>query len=239
MRCEQPGPVLLAAAALCCGPLVAVASPFEVPDVDPDEAIELKTTLERRSSGAEREWDAPQFELTLPAAPDVEVSLEAGYAITESDGETHSGLSDTEISGKWRFLHTERAKLTLNPAITFDTADDFGAPDHAFELGLLGSRAFGAFDINARIGYERSFDGAEDAVFGSVLVLHTLTQRLKIGAELAADHEDALHLRANLGVKWEVADHIEVQALLGRTIENQDGPAQTRAKLVVEYEFED
>jgi hypothetical protein len=224
---------------LCCGPLVAVASPFEVPDVDPDEALELKTTLERRGSGDEREWDAPQFELTFPAAPNVEVSLEAGYAITESGGESHSGLSDTELSAKWRFLHTDRTSLTLNPAITFDTADDFGEDDRTFELGLLGSRTFGALDLNARIGYERTFDGEEDAVFGSVLLLRTLTPTVKIGAELAADHEDALHTRVNLGVKWEAAEHLELQALVGRTIRNEDGPPETRVKLVLEYEFED
>jgi hypothetical protein len=230
--------VLFAAAALCCWPLVAVASPFEVPDVDPDENLELKTTFERRSSGPSREWDAPQFELTFPVAPDVEVSVETGYAIEELDGESRRGLSDTELSAKWRFLHTDRAKLTLQPAVTFDTGDDLGEDDHAFELAVIGARIYGTYELNARIGYERAFGGEEDAVFGSVLLLHTLSDSLRIGAELAADHEDALHLRANLGVKWEVSDHMELQALIGRTLEHEDSPPVTRAKLVIEYEFE-
>ena len=227
--------MLLAAAALCCGPLVAVASPFEVPDVDPEENLELKTTLERRSSGDSREWDVPQFELTFPVVPDLEVSVEAGYLIEESGGEDERGVSDTELSAKWRFLHTEHAKLTLQPAITFDTGD-LGEDDHVIELGLLGSRTFGAFDLNGRIGYERALDGDEDAVFGSVLLLFAVSDAVRVGAELAADHEDTLHLRGNLGVKWEVSDHLELQALFGRTL---DGPVPvTRVKLVMEYQFD-
>lgn len=64
---------------------------------------------------------------------------------------------------------------SLQPAITFDTGD-LGKDDHQIELGLIGSRAFGTFDLNARIGYER-------------------------------------------------------------TLEHDDGPPVTRAKLVLEYEF--
>jgi hypothetical protein len=225
-------------AALCCAPLGAVASPFEVPDVDPEENIELKTTLERRSSGDLREWDAPQFELTFPAGPDAEVSIESGYAIEESGGERDRGLGDTEVSAKWRFVHTDLWKLTLQPAITFDTGD-LGEDDHAFELGLLGARALGPAEVSGRIGYERSFDGEEDAVFGSVLLLYALNEDVRIGAELAASDEDALHLRTNLGVKWAVAEGISLQALIGRTIENREGPPVTRAKLVLEYEFGD
>jgi hypothetical protein len=229
--------VLTATAALCCAPLAVLASPFEVPDVDPEENLELKTTLERRSSGDSREWDVPQLELTFPVAPRIEASVEAGYAIEESGDEEERGVSDIELNAKWQFLRTERSRLTLQPAITFDTSD-LGEDDHEIELSLLGAHRFGSLDLQGRIGYERRLDGEEDAVFGSVLFLFTTSDDVRVGAELAADHEDSLHLRANLGVKWEVSDHLELQALIGRTLDYDDGRPVTRAKLVLEYEFE-
>jgi hypothetical protein len=229
MRCRQPGPVHIAAAALCCWPLASFASPFEVPDVDPEEYLELKTTLERESSGDQREWDAPQFELTFPLAEDLELSLETGYAIVEEDGESHSGLSDSEVSAKWRF-YDRGTTLTLQPAFTFDTghANDEG---DAFSLGLLAAHSFGPLELSGRIGVE------EDETFGSLLFLFTVSEDLRLGAELAADHDEGLHLRTNAGVKWELSENIEIQALVGRTIENEAGPPSTRAKLVFEYEF--
>jgi hypothetical protein len=225
----QPGPVRIAAAALCCWPLASVASPFEVPDVDPEEYLELKTTFERESSGDERDWDAPQFELTFPLAEDLELSLESGYAIVEEDGESHSGLSDSEVSAKWRF-YDRGTTLTLQPAFTFDTGHADGEGD-AFSLGLLAAHSFGTLELSGRLGVE------EDEVFGSVLFLFTVAEDLRLGAELAGDHDEALHLRANVGLKWEVSENIEIQALVGRTIENEEGPPATRAKLVIEYEF--
>jgi hypothetical protein len=239
MRREQRCPVLVAAAAFCCAPLAALASPFEAPDVDPEENIELKTTLERRSSGEAREWDAPQIELTFPVRSRVEASIEAGYAIEESgDERQRHGLGDLELNAKWQFLRTERTRLTLEPAITFDIADDLGEDDHAIELGLIGARTFRTFELDGRIGYERSFDGEDDAYFGSALLLFDVSEDIRIGAELAATHADALHLRANFGIKWEAAEHIELQVLIGRTLEYDDGPPVTRAKLVLEHEFE-
>jgi hypothetical protein len=219
----------LAAVMLCCWPLTSLASPFEVPDVDPEEYLELKTTVERESSGDEREWDAPQFELTFPLAEDLELSLETGYAIVEEDGETDSGLSDSEVSVKWRF-YERGTTLTLQPAFTFDTgdADDEG---EEFSLGLLAAHAVGALELSGRIGV------AEEETFGSILFLYTVSEDLRVGAELAGDHDEGLHLRGNLGVKWEVSETIELQALVGRTIENEQGPPVTRAKLVLEYEF--
>lgn len=224
------GPVRIAAAALCCWPLASFASPFEVPDVDPEEYLELKTTFERESSGDEREWDTPQFELTFPLAEDLELSLETGYAIIEEDGESHSGLSDSEVSAKWRFHVRGSTTLTLQPAFTFDTghADDEG---DAFSLGLLAAHSFGALELSGRIGVE------EDETFGSILFLYTVSEDLRLGAELAADHDEGLHLRGNLGLKWELSENIEIQALIGRTMENEQGPPATRAKLVIEYEF--
>jgi hypothetical protein len=219
----------VAVAALCCGPLAAFASPFEVPDVDPEEYLELKTTLERESSGDDREWDAPQFELTLPLAAGLELSFESGYAIVEEDGESHSGLSDSEVSAKWRF-YDRGTTLTLQPAFTFDTGHLDGEGD-AFSLGLLAARSFGPLELSGRIGVE------EEETFGSILFLFTVSEDLRLGAELAADHDEDLHLRGNLGAKWEVSENIEIQALIGRTLENEEGPPVTRAKLVLEYEF--
>jgi hypothetical protein len=223
---------------LCWAPLAVLASPFEVPDVDPEENIELKTTLERRSSGDTSEWDAPEFELTFPVRSRVEASIEAAYAIEESGDETQRGFGDVELNAKWQFLRTDRTRLTLQPAITFDTADDLGEDDHALELSLLGARTLDAFELDGRIGYERSFDGEEDAYFGSALLLFDVSEGVRVGAELAATHADALDLRANVGIKWEVAEHLELQALIGRTVEYDEGPPVTRAKLVLEYEFE-
>ena len=169
--------------ALCSTPL-ALASPFEVPDVDPEENLELKTTIERRTG----EWDVPELELTFPVRPRVEASIEAAYAIEE----TQRGLSDVELNAKWQFVRTERTRLTLQPAITFDTADDLGEDEHVFELGLIGARSFGAFELDGRVGYERSFDGEEDAYFGSALLLYDVAEDVRVGAELAATDADAL-----------------------------------------------
>jgi hypothetical protein len=204
---------LLRAAHCRCQPLRSAGRRSE-------ENLELKTTLERRSGGDSRESDVPQFELTFPVAPRIEASVEAGYLIEEQGGQRERGVSDVELNAKWQFLRTERSKLTLQPAVTFDTGD-LGEDEHEFELGLLGSHLFGSLDLQGRIGYERRFDGEEDAIFGSVLLLFSFSDAVRVGGELAADHADSLHLRANLGVKWEVSDGIELQALIGRTI---DGP---------------
>ena len=118
-----------------------------------------------------------------------------------------------------------------------------GISDHTWGLALpvFVGRQFGDTGIYAEASYEHTFGRNDDEYGLSALVLHEVWDGFEVGAELASKipgpRSSDYTLATNIGFLWEATDHVEVQALAGRTIRTPDGHAVKTVKVELSFNF--
>lgn len=223
----------------------AFASPYESTDAGVAEGFEVKGVFETES-GRDESARAPALDLTWPLKPGVlEMSLSTGAAqIRRADEDAQSGLNDIEIAAKWRLRDGGDGALSLaiEPALVVPSADDgLGDGRWRYALPLIMQAEFGPMTYFANIGWSDSFVGGDGEVSVGVVAQRSINERLEIGVELAgaapASNWRDGRLDANLGFTFKLTPKLELQGLVGRSVNGRaDGPV-TLTRIALEYGF--
>lgn len=233
------------AAAFIAAPSIALASPFETTDADVAEGPEIKALWDAHG-GRHQSERAPALDLTWAVDPGVlEVSLTTGAAqIRLGGGESLRGMSDTELAAKWKLIDGGETGLSLavEPVVVAPSGSA-GVADRQWRFGLpvIIQLRRGEMTYFANLAYSATFDGRDGEASFGVVAERQVDDRLAIGLELAgaapASNWRDGQLDANLGVKFKLAPELELQGLIGRTVNGRDEGPATMTRLALEYAF--
>lgn len=244
----------LAAAMAACLPLAcvlaapvrALASPWETTAPEPASTFEIKGIVEHESSREESET-VPALDITFPIRPDVlEVSVTTGAGqLRLADGTVLKGLTDTEVAAKWRVHDGGEAGFSfgVEPAVIVPSGDPDKVGDGAWRyvLPLLMQFNQGRMSYIANLAYENRFDGGEPEVSAGFVAEREMTDRFSLGVEIAAAAPtrawNEVRVDANLGFTFKLSEKLELQGLIGRSVNGRDGGPVTLSRLFLEYAF--
>ncbi len=241
-------------ATLCFATVAIAASfdshsgPWEVGGTGIDKALKLKSEVALKRTHTQDAWVRPGIGIALPATDRVSYEFSVGHGLIETaDGTRRSGTRDFDAKLKWQLQEETEDKLAwmFEPKLSLPTGDrgaGIGGERTALELPLRAGRSVGKLYFTGELRYTHIFERGYDRLAGyGGLVEYLPNPRWVVGVDLITDmpldDHGRYHLRSNLAGKWRPNMHFELQALLGRSIENRRGDPVTSAKLVAEYKF--
>jgi hypothetical protein len=191
----------------------------------------------------------PAIELTAPVTAWQEASFEVSRGmIREKNGRVVQGLRDLEAGSKIRLFQGEKGSLiptvAIEPTLVMPTGSvgrGLGDGEWRGELPVTFGWKSGAAKFYGQVGYAHGFGRNHGGTipFGALL-LYDLTETFTIGAEVAGegvrDFDEDDHVVGNVGFQWTALPNVEVHAMVGRTLRNDDGPAfQTKLALQINF----
>lgn len=230
------GPRLVSAlaAALAGAPVTAVAFPYETADADVAAGLEV-TGLVEAEQGREGRQTAPALDLTWALRPQVlELAITTGAAqISPAVGGARRGMDDTEVAAKWKFRDGGEGGLSLavEPAMVVPTGDGdgLGGEQWRYALPLIVQMRRGPMTYYANVAWSDRIGGGDGEVSAGLVAERGIGERLSLGVELAgaapAGDWRQGRLDANLGFRLKLAEELELQALVGRSLNGRrEGP---------------
>lgn len=239
--------LLLAIAALAF-PCIALAGPWEVGSTSPSKQKKVKAEVTWKHTDSKDTWARPVLKFAAPLADDLSYEIAAGYGIVEkANGTTRSGARDFTAKLKWRFLAEtdDRPAFLVEPKFTFDTGDKaagIGGGVTTLKTPVRAGKQFGKIRLTGEVFYTHGFARDYDDVIGyGGLLEYAPDSHWIVGVDLLddrpVDHGSRHHLRGDVAFKYKANKHVELQGLLGRSVENQRGELATNAKFVAVYKF--
>lgn len=237
--------------AVLCGAALAteaIAGPWEVGGTGIDRKRKLKAEASLRETPDSRVWARPVIGYALPYNDAMSFEVAYGYGLIEQDDERRSGARDLDVKLKYQLAKESPTRLAwlIEPKLSIPVGDDqdgIGRGRYALELPLRASRTVDALTYTAEARYTHVFGATQAQQLWGVggLVEYVPSPRWVVGVDMFADtpleNIGRFHLRSNVAAKWRPSDAFEVQALVGRSLRNERGPAQTSYKLVIEYKY--
>jgi len=208
--------------------------------------VNFLTTLIRSRDGSI--FEAPLIDLNYGLGNHIQLKLEAPWLVMKESGEKRkSGLGNSMVGVKWRFLDEERRGLAMSiyPQLEFNN------PTNSVERGLVekgaalflpveAAKNLGPFELNSEVGYLATQHGQDEWEYG-ILFARSVTRRIELMAELHGSalrsfREDELFF--NAGSRIQVAKNTMLMVSAGRTICNPRGHGpQTIAALGLQFNF--
>lgn len=236
--------LLLSALLLSNCPL-AHAGPYETGSTSTAKGLKFKSNVQLKHTASKDTWVLPKVGVGGPLAENLELSIGSGYGmIRRADGSRSGGMRDLSAGLKWRMREEagSRPALAIEPSISLPTGDrraGIGKDAYILELPVRAARQFGEWRLTAEVSLQRSLGRDDDQLGSGVLLEYIPSSRWSCGIELVADapRDDpgTRHLRANFGAKQKIGQHLQWQALAGRTVDNPRGGPVTTLKLALEY----
>jgi hypothetical protein len=240
--------VVLFLVAAAARPALA-ASPFQTGSTSIAEGWELKSSFSYKDNREKEKFVLPAVELTAPVSDWQEASFEISRGmIRTKDGRTIQGLRDLEAGSKIRLFQGEKNSwiptIAIEPTLVLPTGSvgrGLGDGEWRGELPVTLGWKMGAAKFYGQVGYAHGFGRNHGGTipFGALL-LYDLSDTFTIGAEIAGEHARDLDADdstvANVGFQWTVLPNVELHAMVGRTLRNDDEPA-FQTKLAVQVNF--
>jgi hypothetical protein len=182
-------------------------------------------------------WDlaAPDLDINYGWGEHVQLKVDLNWASAEAaDGRRMSGLGATDFGVKWRFVDQDKSgfALSIYPQLLMNLASSSAArvlttEDREFLLPAQVSTVYGAFQFDAEVG--RNFvQRGPDAWVGGVIVAHPCGPGLECGLELhGVLIQRQFEPLVNLGVHWQIVEHLILLAAIGRDIGSAAEGGQT------------
>lgn len=228
----------------CCllstsaSPLLADAGPPLITD-DPDTPgsnrweINFAGLLER--SARERFLQSPDFDINYGLGDSLQLKIELPWLLHDTeDAPRESGLGNTQIGVKWRFMDEGRSGVSLSvyPQFEFNNPTSAalrGVVDEGTEflLPVELERALGPVTINGEIGYSFHQTTPDEVIYGLALD-YTPTKKLKLLSEIhtVAERGPGQGQRVfNLGMARDINDTYTLLASAGRSLAHPE-PSQ-------------
>lgn len=247
-RFRRQSVVLCVATVAAVTPFEGRAGPWEVGGTGIDKTRKLKAEIALKRTRSQDQWVRPGFGYAAPWTERLSYEVGLGHGVVEdADGRRRSGTRDFEAKLKWQLQEEDGRRLAwlFEPKLTLPTGDrgaGIGGERTALELPLRAGRTVGKLYFTGEVRYTHVFEGGHDRLAGyGGLVEYFPNPRWVVGVDLIndmpVDDRGRYHLRSNLAGKWRPNAHFELQALLGRSIENRRGEPVTSMKVVAEYKF--
>ncbi len=239
--------LLLAIAALAA-PATVLAGPWEVGSTSPSKAKKVKAEVTWKHTDAKDTWARPVLKFAAPLADDLSYEVAAGYGIVEkANGTTRGGARDVSAKLKWRFLDETdgRPAFLVEPKFTFATGDKaagIGSGVTTLKTPVRAGKQFGKVRLTGEVFYTHGFAHDYNDMIGyGGLLEYAPDSHWIVGVDLLddrpVDHGSRHHLRGDVAFKYKAGKHVELQGLLGRSVENHRGELATNAKFVASYKF--
>ena len=164
----------------------------------------------------------------------------------KSSGFTYSGAKDMAAKLMWQFLDetSSRPVFLMEPRLAFvidDASSGVGAGFTTLKVPLRGGKRFGKVRLTGEVFYTRGFArNYSDMVGYGGLVEYSPDERWVVGVDLFNDcpvHDRRYHLRSNAAVKFKAVHNVELQGLIGRSVENRRGELATNFRFIASYTF--
>jgi hypothetical protein len=198
------------------------------PDTPGPNNWEIDTSVISQYAGHEWQLQAPFLDNNYGVGDHIELTYEIGYNVIVPEGSgTLSGLGDSLLGVKWRFLDQEKTWLDVSvyPQVQFNNptssarrgiVDEGTSVIVPFEIG----HHFGPLDIYAEPGCIWNQRGTAQGFCG-LAAEYDLTEKFTIMSELHYDFVGAFtqnELLFNLGFQQVLTKHISLIGSAGRAI---------------------
>ncbi len=224
-------------------PSLALAGPWEVGSTSPSKTRKVKAEVTWKHTDSKDTWGRPILKFGAPLGEDLSYEVAAGYGIVErSSGKNRGGARDITAKLKWRFVEetATRPAFLVEPKFTFDTGDSaagIGGGVTTLKTPVRAGKQFGQFRLTGEMRYTHGFARGYDNMVGyGGLVEYAPNQRWILGVDVFNDrpvHDGGrYHVLGEAAFKFKPTKEIELQALIGRSIENRRGEPATNAKIV-------
>lgn len=165
--------------------------------------------------------DAPDADINYGVGERIQLNLDLPWTYTNASGRWRSGIGDTSIAVKWRFLDAgEKFQLSIYPRLQSslsDYSERIGAasPDREFLLPMQMATKIGDFEIAADLG--RHFIEREGDYWSAGAVAGHDCGPAECMAEIHREWRpgDAQTL-VNFGLRWKLNDAVTLLGAVGR-----------------------
>lgn len=244
---------LLAVAAfvLVCSVQTLAQSPpllTEDPDTVGDGRWEINIIASFKRTREHRSFEAPRFDINYGIGNNLQIEVEVPWLVQHAPGEkTQSGLGNTELGVRWRFLDAEKhgIDMAVSPQIEFNnlTASvERGLVERGtrFILPVQATRAFGPVELTGELGYSFARHGLNETFYG-LAVARGVSRRVELLAEVfgtSANHFHENELVFNIGSIVQLNKKANLISSVGRSIYNVagEGPSYS-ATLGLQFNF--
>jgi len=205
------------------------------PDTPGNGNWEINTafTEERTKQAVLRSF--PHIDVNYGLGERIQLKYETGWVNANvPDSGARSGLDDSLIGVKWRFLDQSKAGLNMSvyPQLTVENstgsvARGIAAPAPNLLLPVEVSRDFGRLTMVGEIGYEYLRAEENQWILGILGALHVsdsleLLSEVRITGSKLLSQSDVI---LNVGLRREIAPHLKLLASAGTGLNN--GPDRT------------
>lgn len=199
---------------------------------------EFNLALSQSRGGGSRDTSAPMFEVNYGVTDTVKLSYALDWLSSKpARGRSESGLSNSEIGAKWRFLDRgkEGAKASVAPALEFNNPGSnaerkgLAAEGGTFTLPFQFEQPLGPLALNLEVGRAFHFKAADEWSYG-VAVGGEVSEAVALGMELFGDAQKNFHRSAlllNFGASIKVEKNHSLMLAVGRELHRHDGPKAT------------
>jgi hypothetical protein len=190
--------------------------------------INAAYTEERTSDTRQRSF--PHVDVNYGLGEDIQLKYETGWVFLSvpNDG-TRSGLDDSLIGVKWRFLDQSKAGINMSvyPQLQFENstgsvARGIAPPGPNFLLPFEVSRDFGRFSLVGELGYQFQRSEENQWVYG-ILTGVPVSEDLELLAELRSFGQEFVSHRdvvLNLGLRKGLGSRCKLLASVGTGLTN-------------------
>lgn len=193
--------------------------------------INLAATIERRRG----EWslEAPLLDINYGVGERIQLKFELPWLIlNEGDDKTKSGLGNSLLGVKWRFVDEDRhgVAMSVYPQLEFNNPTGSarrGLVEEGAQLLLpvQVARQVGAIEVNAEVGYGLVQNGSDEWIYGLAFG-YSASERLELlwevhGTALRDFREDSLLF--NVGTRWKLNNKLVVLGSAGRGFRDSPG----------------
>jgi len=177
----------------------------------------------------------PHIDVNYGLGESIQLKFETGWVFANlADGGSRSGLDDSLVGLKWRFLDQSKTGLNMSvyPQLTAENSTGSAArgiapPGPNLLLPVEVSRDFGKLQVVGEVGYEVMRSAENEWVLG-ILGALAVSERLELlsevhitGPKLFSESDVIL----NFGFRQELTPHLKLLASAGTGVNN--GPNRT------------
>lgn len=208
--------------------------------------VNIVTSFERMRG--HRSFEAPLFDINYGIGNNLQLKVEVPWLVQHAPGEkSQSGLGNTEVGVKWRFLDAEKHGIDMSvyPQIEFNNPTNsvergLVEPGTRFLLPVQVSRKVGPVEMTGELGYSFTRHGSNETTYG-LAVARGVSRRVELLAEVSgtsANHFHENQLVFNIGSIVQINKKANLVSAVGRSIYNVagDGPSYS-ATLGVQFNF--
>lgn len=197
--------------------------------------INVAAVLEKRRS--ESRWEAPALDLNYGVGERIQLSYEVPWIVLSPEGEnTRSGLGNSNVGVKWRFLDEEKQGISMSTKPEFE----FNPPNSSADRGLVdeGTVFRLPVQVEKKLGpvtggleFGRAFkQKQEDSWIYGFILGHRFTESLEMLGEIHGTgrpdfrkHETVF----NVGGIWDLSKTYSMLFSAGRSFQSSAGDAPT------------